>query len=291
MTTVAEASTVEAATGAPRFLWLDLTRKCQLSCGHCYNASGPDGDHGAMTGDDWKGVLDQAVSVGVPGVQFTGGEVTMRPDAPELVNCVLSLGLKVEVYSNLVHVTEEWWGLLQRDGVTLATSYYSDQSAEHDAMTGRPSHARTRANIGKAVQLGIPLRVGLIAGDDARRADEAERELHALGVTSIRRYHVRPFGRGSTGSAPDMGGLCGRCGDGRAAIGPNGDVSPCVFSTAWSVGNVQAASLADILGGAAMASAQASIRDAVASGTKPCTPDTDDECTPGTPGSECTPRN
>lgn len=291
MTIVVEAPAVEAAPAAPRFLWIDLTRKCQLSCVQCYNESGPEGSHGTMTGEGWRDVLDQAASVGVPGVQFTGGEVTLRPDAPELVDHALSLGLKVEVYSNLVHVTEEWWGLLRRDGVTLATSYYSDQPAQHNAMTGRPSHARTRGNISKAVQFGIPLRVGLIVGDDTQRATEAEQELRALGVTRIRRDHVRPFGRGANGAAPDMGGLCGRCGDGRAAVGPNGDVSPCVFSTAWSVGNVRTASLADILGGAAMASAQASIRSArTSSAFDPCGP-TDDECTPGTPGSSCTPRN
>ncbi|MEI5523601.1 radical SAM protein [Streptomyces brasiliscabiei] len=291
MTMIVEAPAVEPTPAAPRFLWLDLTRKCQLSCAHCYNASGPDGTHGIMAPDDWKAVLDQAADVGVPGVQFTGGEVTMHPEAPTLVAHALSNGMRVEVYSNLVHVTEEWWGLLQRDGVTLATSYYSDHPSEHNAMTGRTSHARTRENIGMAVRLGIPLRVGLIVGDDAQRAAEAEQELRALGVAGIRRDHVRPFGRGANGAAPDMGGLCGRCGDGRAAVGPNGDVSPCVFASAWPVGNVRAASLADILGGAAMASAQASIRSAVTSGTKPCTPDTDDECSPGTPGSECTPKN
>ncbi|WP_307835155.1 radical SAM/SPASM domain-containing protein [Streptomyces adelaidensis] len=286
-----EAPTIEVAPAAARLLWLDLTRRCRLSCGHCYNASGPEGTHGTMSRDDWRTVLDQAMRAGVPRVQLTGGEVTTHPDAPGLVDHALALGLKVEVYSNLVHITKEWWGLLQRDGVTLATSYYSDHSAEHNSMTRRPSHARTRENIEKAVQLGIPLRVGLIVGDDAQRAAEAEQELHALGVTNVRRDRVRPFGRGAHGQAPDMGGLCGRCGTDRAAIGPDGDVSPCVFSTAWPVGNVQAAPLADILGGAAMASAQTSIRNARTPGFDGCTPDTDDECTPGTPGSECTPRN
>jgi MoaA/NifB/PqqE/SkfB family radical SAM enzyme len=275
----------------PQFLWLDLTRKCQLECVQCYNASGPDGTHGTMTHDGWKAVLDQAANVGVPGVQFTGGEVTMHPDAPGLVDHALSLGLSVEVYSNLVHVTDEWWALLRREGLKLATSYYSDRPAQHNAMTARPSHRRTRENIIKAVQLGIPLRVGLVVGDDAQRADEAEQELRALGVADIRRDHVRAFGRGSNGAAPDMGGLCGRCGDGRAAIGPNGDVSPCVFSGAWSVGNVQSAPLADILGGAAMAGANAAIRSARSPGSyDPCGP-TDDECTPGTPGSSCSPKN
>ncbi|WP_405948465.1 radical SAM/SPASM domain-containing protein [Streptomyces prunicolor] len=292
MTTIAEAPTVAPTTATPRFLWLDLTRKCQLQCVHCHNDSGPDGTHGTMTREEWVSVLDQAASAGVPGVQFTGGEVTMHPDARALVGHALTLDLRVEVYSNLVHITPEWWETLQRDGVTLATSYYSDKDAKHNAMTGRPSHARTRANIVKAVQLGIPLRAGIIVGDERQRADEARQELQALGVTDIRMDHVRPFGRGAEGQAPDAEGLCGRCGTDRAAIGPDGDVSPCVFSRWLSVGNVQDTPLAAILGSPAMASANASILDRWVPGEfGACSPDTDDECSPGTPGSECTPKN
>lgn len=47
-----------AGRTAPALLWLDITRKCQLGCVHCYNHSGPSGDHGTMTRDDWARVLD-----------------------------------------------------------------------------------------------------------------------------------------------------------------------------------------------------------------------------------------
>ncbi|MHC0430796.1 radical SAM protein [Streptomyces sp. O3] len=159
-----------------RFLWLDLTRKCQLQCAHCYNASGPDGDHGTMTREHWFEVLAQACKLGVSGVQLIGGEVTLHPHAIELAKRAWEVGLRVEVFSNLVHVSDAWWELLQRDGMSLATSYYSDRAEEHNAMTGRRSHGRTRANISKAVRLGVPLRVGVI-GDDEDRIRAAQRGL------------------------------------------------------------------------------------------------------------------
>lgn len=57
--------------------------------------------------------------------------------------------------------------------------------------------------------------------------------------------------------------------------------------SAWmSVGNVRDASLADIVSGAAMAEATASITAAPSAGH--CDPD--QECSPGTPGSGCTPK-
>ncbi|MGG2465647.1 radical SAM protein [Streptomyces sp. RGM 3693] len=139
MTTTTEVTTAETAT--TRLLWLDLTRKCQLMCAHCYNASGPNGTHGTMTREDWISVLDQAAVHGVRDVQFIGGEPTLHPDFAALVDHALAIGLNVEVYSNLVHIPDDCWKALQRKGVTLATSYYSDDAAQHNALTGRRTHA------------------------------------------------------------------------------------------------------------------------------------------------------
>lgn len=288
-----------------RLLWLDLTRSCQLQCDHCYNDSGPGSGHGTMTRESWLGVLDQAAGHGLTDVQFIGGEPTMHPDFFELVEHALNLGLEVEIYSNMVHVSARCWELFQRERLSLATSYYSHRAGEHNAMTRRSSHRRTRANIEQAVRLGIPLRVGVIGGDD-ERAEAARQDLRALGVTRIGTDHVRPFGRGAAGRAPDVSGLCGDCGNGKAAIAPDGNVSPCVFSQFLEVGNVQSAPLGAILGGAAMADANATIRGAVrpvrschpdaapcspdTAPRQPCGPEDNAECSPGTPPSTCHPR-
>ncbi|WP_244189992.1 radical SAM/SPASM domain-containing protein [Streptomyces hygroscopicus] len=299
-------TTIVAATPAmdTGFLWLDLTRKCQLRCSPCFNSSGPERTHGSMTREDWLRVLDQAAECGVRSVQLIGGEPTLHPDSRLVADRALSLGLGVEIYSNLVRVPEAWWALLQRDGMSLATSYYSDAPEEHNKVTGRPSHARTLANIRKAVELGIPLRIGMVATAEAQRVSQARRELAALGVRRINVDHVRPFGRGARGRTPEVSGLCGRCGIGRAAVGPDGCVSPCVFSAdLLGVGNVRNTPLATILGSPAMAEARASIRSVFAKGggdgggddegKGSCDPSCDPnaECSPGYPGSECGPRN
>ncbi|WP_046469714.1 radical SAM/SPASM domain-containing protein [Allosalinactinospora lopnorensis] len=268
-------------------LWLDLTRKCQLACTHCYNDSGPNGEHGTMTRNDWFRVIYDAAALRVSRLQIIGGEPTTHPDFAELVDHALNRWLTVEVFSNLVHVSPKCWELFQRKGVSLATSYYSDDANQHNAMTNRRSHGRTRANIAKAVKLGIPLRVGIIAADDGQRVDEAWRDLESLGVTRIHVDHVRPFGRGSHGEEPDASHLCGQCGAGKASIDPHGAVSPCVFSTWLSVGNVQDTPLRAIVAGTEMDQANASIREAA--GTGLCDPD--GECSPGYPDSGCSPRS
>ncbi|GAA1468130.1 radical SAM protein [Nocardiopsis exhalans] len=275
----------------PGMLWLDLTRQCQLECAHCYNNSGPNGDHGEMTRTDWFRVVDQAADTETRHVQLIGGEPTLHPDAPAIAEHTLGRGLNVEVYSNLVHVSPAWWALLQHSGMSLATSYYSAAPARHNLMTGRPaSHRHTRANIVRALELRVPLRVSIITPDN-EGVEETRAELETLGVRWIGVDHVRPYGRGAQGQEPDCSGLCGACGNGRASIGPDGTVSPCVFSTWMSAGNVLQEPLADILTGPDMTQA----RNEITAGKNdpppnpiPCEPDR--WCCPGVPDSGCTPR-
>ncbi|MCD0448159.1 radical SAM protein [Actinocorallia sp. API 0066] len=290
-----------STSGKLRMLWLDLTRTCQLACVHCLNDSGPDRAHGTMTRDDWKRALDEAAELGVGMVQFFGGEPTLHPDAAELVTHAVRVGLPTEIYTNLVHVPEQWWELFRLPDVKIATSYYSDDADEHARITRRPTHARTRANIIKAIDLGIPLRVGIVKVLDGQRIEQARAELEALGVARIDVDHVRPYGRGGHGGSYDPSGLCAGCGTGRAAVSPDGTVTPCVFASWMNVGDARADGLAEVVRGEKMAAARAAIRAAVSGGGPPDDDDDDDddgydpepfrECRPGYPPSICPPRN
>ncbi len=265
-------------------IWAELTGKCQLTCTHCYADSGPFGGHGRMTARNWMNVVDDAQALGAFMVQFIGGEPTMHPQFPEILRHAIGTGIKVEVYTNLVHVTGEVWELLTEPNASLAFSYYSRNAAHHNAVTMRNSHAATRRNAVKAVSLGIPIRAGVI-DHGAGQVDEAKEDLRAIGITKIGVDRVRAIGRGGDN---DMSELCGRCGKGVAAISPDGDVWPCIFSRWIKVGNVLTSSLSDILGSRAMADAAESIPNGRKRGT--CDPDNDD-CSPGTPPSSCDPRS
>jgi MoaA/NifB/PqqE/SkfB family radical SAM enzyme len=108
-----------------------------------------------MSVDDWRTVIGDAATLGITGVQFIGGEPTLHPGFPQLLERATQTGLKAEVFTNLVHVDAGCWSLYQHPNVSLATSYYSDLAAEHEKVTGRRgSHARTRANIAQAERLG-----------------------------------------------------------------------------------------------------------------------------------------
>ncbi|MCQ4042445.1 radical SAM/SPASM domain-containing protein [Streptantibioticus rubrisoli] len=273
------------------FLELEITGNCQLTCpSHCYAQAGPTQGHGTMTDEDWKKVIHDAATFGVNHVQFIGGEPTRRPGWEHLLRFALDLGLTVQLYSNLYRIKEEWWELLTHPKVTLATSYYSDQAEEHDRVTGRTgSHAKTRANITEAVRRHIPIKVGIVDILDGQRIDAARADLESLGVTEIQTDRVRGVGN-ATKVLPSVSELCGNCANGRAAVMPDGTVTPCVLGRFLPAGSVKTESLAGVLSGSQWAKVAASIpRRTPACAPDSCTPK-EDSCqpSPGMTGA-CTP--
>jgi MoaA/NifB/PqqE/SkfB family radical SAM enzyme len=276
--TIALDHTTTAKTGI-RLLELEITHRCQLTCTHCLTTSSPQAGRGTMTLADWKSVIDQAGRLGIPMIQLIGGEPLTSPFLVPLLGYAVGSGRKVEVYSNLYKVPDAIWGHLSHPAVSLATSYYSDLATEHDTVTHvAGSHERTRANIIKALELGISVRAGIVEILDGQRTSQARAELEALGVTNIKVDRMRAVGRAATGPGdPDVAELCGRCGLGRAAVLADGTLSPCVLGRFLKVGNVKASPLGGLLTGPAW---QAALRLIPRDGSGPsCDPD----------GSDCSP--
>ncbi|QXJ25853.1 radical SAM protein [Actinomadura graeca] len=228
-------------------LWLELGTLCQLACRHCYNDSGADGDHGVMTVDDWRRAIGEAADLGTCLVQFIGGEPTLHPGLPVLIGATRRAGLQVEVYSNLVHLTEPVWTALAQEGVRLATSFYSDDPDEHRQITGRDTHRQTRINIVRAVELGIPVRAGIVEVLDGQRTAQARAMLAAMGVQHVGSDRVRPFGRAAPAGGHDPGELCGHCGRGNAVVLASGSLAPCPMSRWMAHGDVRTSPLAGLL--------------------------------------------
>lgn len=266
-----------ARSRVPEFLELEITGKCQLTCPTlCYANAGPTEGHGSMTTDDWKRLISEAAEIGVRKVQFIGGEPTLHPDFDALVHRALALGLDVQVYSNLYRVQVKHWDLFMHPRVSLGTSYYSDDPAEHERVTGRKgSHAATRANIVEALRRGIPLQVGIVEVEDGQRTAQAREELLGLGVRTVVTDRVRSVGRGEI-HAPSVSDLCGRCAKGKAAVMTDGTVTPCVLGRFLPTGNAKTDGLAAVFSGQAWADTAASIPLRMDG----CPPDDSGDCDP-----------
>src|ERR1700724_2144924 len=150
------------------FLWLELTNRCNLECVHCYTNSSPrSGDRDSLTRQDYVRALDEAALADCRDVQFIGGEPTLNSDLPGLVVHAAEVGYKfIEVYSNLIRMSDELIEVARSTNTQFATSIYSADPEVHDAVTHRRgSHVRTIANLKRLLNAGISVRAEYIETD------------------------------------------------------------------------------------------------------------------------------
>jgi MoaA/NifB/PqqE/SkfB family radical SAM enzyme len=246
MTTAENAQGV-AVMNDLRFLWLEITAKCNLFCSHCYADSGPQGDlYGDMSYGDWARVIDEAAELGCRALQFIGGEPTMHPRLDDLVDHANHRGFDfIEVFTNATRVGKDLIGCFQRGGVHVATSFYSDDPAVHEQITqGKGSWQRTVHGIETVLAAGLPIRVGVIETErNAGHGPRAIEFLKGLGVQEVRMDRERGVGRGKLVRLGCEGEryeeLCGECWKARLCVTSGGDVFPCVFSRATRLGDVR----------------------------------------------------
>jgi pyrroloquinoline quinone biosynthesis protein E len=83
---------------APASLLCELTYRCNLQCGYCYNPVDLGAYREEIGVEDWLRAIEQAVDLGVVQIGFSGGEPTLRGDLVELVARANELG----AYTNLI---------------------------------------------------------------------------------------------------------------------------------------------------------------------------------------------
>lgn len=80
----------------PPLVWLELTRKCDLACPHCYIDAGRARSE-ELPVERWFALLEEMASMGVWAVAFTGGEPTLHAHFVDLVRHARQLDLLVGI--------------------------------------------------------------------------------------------------------------------------------------------------------------------------------------------------
>ena len=264
-------------------LHLDVLYQCDLDCEHCYL---DDKKKKILPTEFWKGVLDQAASLGVFSIIMSGGEIFLRKDIIELVAHARSRGLFVNLKSHGGYIDEGVAQALAALGVTSVwLSYYSADPEIHDAITRKPgSHTKTLAALQHLATAGIITVASCVVMKRNKDAwHDVVAQCEAMGVfvsvdghllsalsgasfpkelavdmheaVALERYHLERF-QGECTPADNGADVPWEsqknCGAGHTSlyVSPEGDVTPCIM---WPmpVGNLNRGdTLAGLWGGA-----------------------------------------
>jgi molybdenum cofactor biosynthesis enzyme MoaA len=135
-------------------LWVQVAGTlCNLSCTHCFVSCGPHEErHAMMSPAEVAARVEEALSLGVKEIYFTGGEPFLNPDIESIVEATLAHA-PVTVLSNGTLFSERrvaWLAALSRRAhfsLELRVSLDGTDEASHDAFRGAGAWRRTFAGL------------------------------------------------------------------------------------------------------------------------------------------------
>jgi radical SAM protein with 4Fe4S-binding SPASM domain len=244
------------AAHRPLEVLFEITHRCNLPCTHCYLPHHE--DEGELSLTEILGVLDQLAEAGTVFLTLTGGEVLSRSDALEIIDAAAARGFVVKVLTNATMVTDEVAERFAAAGVLeVSVSLYGATAEVHDRVTDMPgSFERTMAGIERLRARGVHvvLKAPLLTlnGQPARdlhelaklrnmpcsfdlaitpknNGDPGPLELMLQRESMVRLMSERSLhqalGVRDDGPGPEP---CS-AGRGYCAIGPTGELKPCIM--------------------------------------------------------------
>jgi MoaA/NifB/PqqE/SkfB family radical SAM enzyme len=88
-----------------RVFQMHLTPRCNLKCTHCYSSSSPD-ERALLPSALAKQAIRSAAALGYNTISFSGGEPLLIPELPALASEARGLGLRVNLITNGMLLTE-----------------------------------------------------------------------------------------------------------------------------------------------------------------------------------------
>jgi len=116
---------------------IELTKRCNLRCVHCYNGGIDEKGRDDLPGEAWMNIIDQITEAGCIFLLITGGDPLIRPDFPELYLYARKKGLVVTVFTNGTLLNERAMNAFRESPPSLVEiSLYGATEKTYETVTG-----------------------------------------------------------------------------------------------------------------------------------------------------------
>ncbi len=189
----------------PVVVW-NASRRCNLSCMHCYSDSHDRDYPGELTTDEGRRLLDELSAFGIPTVIFSGGEPLLRPDVFELAAHAKGLGLRCVLSTNGTLISSQVARKIKEAGFSYVGISLDGIGPVHDKIRGKKgAYQEALAGLRRCRDEGV--RVGLRFTVHRKNVDQLPAIFDLLETEDIPRcciYHLAYAGRGDRMRAYDL---------------------------------------------------------------------------------------
>lgn len=148
--------------GVPRMGVFELTPLCNLDCKMCYVHLQKDQLRGAslLTGEQWIGLMQEAIDAGMLSAQLSGGEAMMHPDFDEIYLFLYERGIRITVMTNGILLTDKRIAFFQKyRPAAIQITLYGGSDDAYERVTGHRMYERVTGNVVKAKEIGCRLTI------------------------------------------------------------------------------------------------------------------------------------
>lgn len=177
---------------------MNITRRCNLHCVHCYSGSDGNAAPDEMTTAELHRVLDDLAEFGCPVALFSGGEPLLHPDIVELARHAVSAGMRAVISTNGTLITPETAERLATVGLSYIGTSLDGGMEIHDRFRG-VAGAFDRALQGLRNAKAAGIKTGVRFTLTRRNVEEIPHVFDILereGIPRICFYHLVYSGRG-----------------------------------------------------------------------------------------------
>jgi radical SAM enzyme (rSAM/lipoprotein system) len=184
-----------------RYLFIEITQKCNLHCRHCGSDCTKDARLPELTTKQWSDFFEKLAADFSPEdlvLVITGGEPFCAPAFPSLLAKISSLGLRWGMVTNGYALTPGNIREILRHRISSITVSVDGLEISHDWLRGRKgSFARAEAGLRRLASAGIPFLdvVTCVHPGNLRELDDIKALLVSLGVKHWRLFSIFPKGR------------------------------------------------------------------------------------------------
>lgn len=182
-------------------IYIYLTKRCNMSCRHCYLSAGPDvPDQGIISTEQYVAVVGQCMELGLRSVKVTGGEPLLHHEkALAILEQSAALGLKPVLETNGLMVSEAIADRLARiKDINVGISLDSmDAETSDNFRQSLGAHKRVVGAIDRLVQRGaiVTVLVSVFRSNFDEMSSFADWMINDHGVSSVKFSPVISIGR------------------------------------------------------------------------------------------------
>ncbi|MFQ5894859.1 MAG: radical SAM protein [Nitrospinota bacterium] len=191
----------------PVVVW-NATRRCNLSCIHCYSDSENKAYGGELSTEEARRMIDGMAEFGAPAILFSGGEPLVRKDIYELLRYARSRGIRPTLSTNGTLITERAARNLRAAGLAYVGVSLDGFGEVNDRFRGQEgAFERAVRGIENCQAAGIP--VGLRFTITRHNVGDLPKIFDFIEEKNIPRccfYHLVYAGRGSEINRDDLTG-------------------------------------------------------------------------------------